>query len=62
MNTAFVVDGKWMPDPRARQTVPNPFGGRNSVLKVAGTPEAVHLADAETLPLNNATVLKTPQI
>jgi 1,4-alpha-glucan branching enzyme len=30
----FVVDGKWIPDPLARETVPNPFGGRNSVLKV----------------------------
>jgi hypothetical protein len=28
-----------MPDPQARETVPNPFGGRNSVLKVAGVPE-----------------------
>jgi L-glyceraldehyde 3-phosphate reductase len=28
-----------MPDPLARETVPNPFGGRNSVLKVAGLPE-----------------------
>ncbi len=33
----LVVDGKWMPDPRAKETVANPFGGRNSVLKVAGT-------------------------
>lgn len=31
----FVVDGKWMPDPLAKETVPNPFGGRNSVLIVA---------------------------
>jgi 1,4-alpha-glucan branching enzyme len=46
----LVVDGQWMPDPQARETVPNPFGGRNSVLKVAGTPEAAHLADAENLP------------
>ena len=35
----LVVDGQWMPDPLARETVPNPFGGRNSVLKVAGLPE-----------------------
>jgi 1,4-alpha-glucan branching enzyme len=35
----LVVDGRWMPDPQARETVPNPFGGRNSVLKVAGVPE-----------------------
>jgi 1,4-alpha-glucan branching enzyme len=31
----LVVDGQWMPDPTARETVPNPFGGRNSVLTVA---------------------------
>ncbi len=30
----LVVDGKWMPDPRAGETAPNPFGGLNSVLKV----------------------------
>ena len=29
----LVVDGVWMPDPRATETVPNPFGGVNSVLK-----------------------------
>ena len=50
----LVVDGEWMPDPRARETVPNPFGGRNSLLKVADSPEAAHLADAENLPLENA--------
>jgi len=27
----LVVDGQWMPDPRARESVPNPFGGRNSI-------------------------------
>ena len=47
----LVVDGKWMPDPLARETVPNPFGGRNSVLKVANSPEASHLINAEHLPL-----------
>jgi 1,4-alpha-glucan branching enzyme len=34
----FVVDGQWIPDPQAKETAPNPFGGKNSVLKVA-TPE-----------------------
>ena len=29
----LVVDGVWMPDPRATETVPNPYGGVNSVLK-----------------------------
>src|SRR2546421_146725 len=28
----FVVDGRWMPDPNAKETVQNPFGGQNSVL------------------------------
>jgi len=32
----LVVDGEWMPDPRAAETVPNPFGEMNSVLKVNG--------------------------
>ena len=50
----LVVDGKWMPDPLARETVPNPFGGRNSVLNVASSPEAAHLADAEKLPMKAA--------
>ncbi len=31
----FVVDGQWLPDPNARETVANPFGGRNSVLMVS---------------------------
>ena len=49
----LVVDGQWMPDPRARETVPNPFGGRNSVLRVANSLAAAHLSDAEYLPLKN---------
>jgi 1,4-alpha-glucan branching enzyme len=49
----LVVDGQWMPDPSARETVSNPFGGMNSILKVADSPEAAHLADAEHLPLEN---------
>ena len=28
----FVVDGTWIPDPNATETVANPFGGLNSVL------------------------------
>lgn len=31
----FVVDGEWVPDPNAKESVENPFGGRNSVLNVA---------------------------
>ncbi len=30
----LVADGEWMPDPAAPKTVPNPFGGVNSVLEV----------------------------
>lgn len=30
----LVVDGVWIADPVAKETVPNPFGGINSVLKV----------------------------
>ena len=31
----FVVDGQWLPDPNARESVQNPFGGQNSVLLVS---------------------------
>lgn len=30
----IVADGKWMPDPSAKETVPNPFGGVNSLAAV----------------------------
>jgi len=49
----LVVDGKWMPDPLAKESVPNPFGGTNSVLRVAGSPEAAPLLSPEPLPLKN---------
>ncbi|MBI5386954.1 MAG: glycogen-binding domain-containing protein [Verrucomicrobia bacterium] len=55
----LVVDGQWIADPMARETVPNPFGGRNSVLKVACSPEAAHLADAENLPMKSTNEQKT---
>jgi 1,4-alpha-glucan branching enzyme len=55
----LVVDGKWMADPNARESIANPFGGRNSILKVASSPEAAHLADAENLPLKKETSQKT---
>lgn len=45
----FVVDGRWITDPMAKETVPNDFGGRNSVLKVVSSEEE-HLIDAENLP------------
>ena len=31
----FVVDGQWVPDPNAKESVSNPYGGRNSVLVVS---------------------------
>jgi 1,4-alpha-glucan branching enzyme len=49
----LVVDGKWLPDPLAKECVPNPFGGKNSVLKIVRSSESAHLADAEHLPLKN---------
>ena len=30
----LVADGAWVPDPCARETVGNPFGGVNSVVRV----------------------------
>lgn len=30
----FVVDGQWVDDAAANETVPNPFGGQNAVLIV----------------------------
>ena len=49
----LVVDGEWMPDPSARETVGNPFGGRNSVLEVASSTDAAHRADASDLPMKS---------
>jgi 1,4-alpha-glucan branching enzyme len=31
----FVVDGQWIPDPNAQESVRNPFGGTNSVLTIS---------------------------
>jgi len=58
----LVVDGHWMPDPLVNESVPNPFGGRNSVLRVCDTPEAIHLSDAEHLPVRNTTRRTEKQI
>ena len=49
----LVVDGRWLPDPLAKETVANPFGGKNSVLKVASSSEASHPAGAEHVPVKN---------
>lgn len=35
----LVVDEEFCPDPLAPETVPNPFGGRASILKVVSEPE-----------------------
>jgi 1,4-alpha-glucan branching enzyme len=58
----LIVDGKWMPDPMAKHSVANPFGGRNSVLMVASSPLEAHLADAENLPFKSAIKQKTQKI
>ena len=49
----LVVDGKFIPDPAARDSVANPFGGRNSVLTVFTSPELAHISNAEFSPLTN---------
>lgn len=58
----LVVDGRWMPDPRARESVPNPFGGRNSILKVAPSLAAAHRADAQSSPLKNSNLTRTKKL
>jgi hypothetical protein len=47
------VDGLWMADPMAKDCVPNPFGGKNSILTIAHSTGAAHLADAKNQPLKN---------
>jgi hypothetical protein len=54
----LVVDGHWIPDPQASETVPNPFGGRNSLLKVLRSPERDPLAGAENLSLKASAIGK----
>jgi 1,4-alpha-glucan branching enzyme len=49
----LVVDGQWIPDPLAKDFVPNPFGGINSILVVASSSKAARLAVAENSPLKN---------
>lgn len=36
----LVVDGEWAADPQAAESVPNPFGGVNSVLRVLAIDQA----------------------
>ena len=48
----LVVDGRWLPDPQAKDFVPNPFGGINSILEVAPlAPASSHLVEAARVPL-----------
>lgn len=54
----FVVDGEWLPDPRATESVPNPYGGRNSILIVPGASEA---ADSAERPAAAGTRKKQPK-
>ena len=54
----LVVDGEYMPDPLALESVANPFGGRNSVLKVFPSVEATHSNSATLSPLKKASKSK----
>ena len=58
----LVVDGQWRTDPRARESVANPFGGRNSILRVATSVESAQLEDAANLPLKNANLNQNKKI
>jgi len=58
----LIVDGQWMPDPLASESVANPFGGRNSVLKVAFPPESTPPAAGENLQTQNSNKQKTSKI
>ena len=40
----YVVDGRWQDDPNAKESVPNPFGGRNAVLVVPAAPRRASAA------------------
>ena len=51
----YVVDGRWVNDPQAVKSTPNPFGGRNSVLVVEQDnttpgPSSSRAAPKATLP------------
>jgi 1,4-alpha-glucan branching enzyme len=57
----LVVDGKYIPDPLAKGSVPNPFGGRNSILTVFSLPETEHLAEAQNIPLKSINTPISPK-
>ena len=54
----FVVDGQWKPDPGAKETVDDSFGGKNSLVVVGGTaapaPAATPAAAATAAPTASA--------
>jgi hypothetical protein len=50
----LVVDGKFQPDPLAKESVPNSSGGRNSILKVESPLGKTHLEEAENLPMKDS--------
>ncbi len=58
----FVVDGEWLSDPAAVETVANPFGGRNSIFKVVGTPETALPAGSNGEPSRKANPLKAKKL
>lgn len=45
----LIVDGRWIADPLALDDVPNPFGGTNSILKVASAEDSTLLDEIENL-------------
>jgi len=45
----LIVDGRWIADPLAMDDVPNPFGGTNSILKVASSEDSTFLEEIENL-------------
>jgi 1,4-alpha-glucan branching enzyme len=58
----LIVDGEWMADPMAKDYVPNPFGGKNSILTVMDLPATSQAAVPENLPLKSATQKKPQKV
>ena len=52
----LVVDDQYIPDPLARETVSNTFGGRNSIVRVASPPDASHSIGTANSPVQAALV------
>jgi Glycogen recognition site of AMP-activated protein kinase len=49
----FVVDGQWVCDPLAKETAPNPFGSKNSVLRVPPEAQATRNLLQIAIPIGN---------